>query len=147
MHKISLISVGKIKTPWIKEGCEVFRERIVHSCKFTEHILSAGTKEEEHARILKALDGIEGVVVILDEIGKELTSPQFASWIGKERDTGRPITFVLGGAFGLRDEIRSKGQLVLALSRMTLPHELCQLFFLEQLYRAETILAGTGYHH
>jgi 23S rRNA (pseudouridine1915-N3)-methyltransferase len=147
MHRIGLISVGKIKTPWIKEGCEVFCERIGHSCKFSEQVLSAGTKEEEHARILKALNGIDGVIVILDEIGKELSSPQFASWIGKERDTGRSITFILGGAFGLSDAIRSKGQLVLALSRMTLPHELCQLFFLEQLYRAETILAGTGYHH
>lgn len=84
---------------------------------------------------------------MLDDCGKQFSSPEFAQWIGTQRDNGRKITFVLGGAYGLDDRIRSKAKLVLSLSRMTLPHELCKLVFLEQLYRVHTILAGSGYHH
>ncbi|MDD5055944.1 MAG: 23S rRNA (pseudouridine(1915)-N(3))-methyltransferase RlmH [Candidatus Peribacteraceae bacterium] len=147
MHHISLLSVGKIKTPWIADGCTMFIDRLKKQCDFSERILNAGTKEEENERLLAALEKIDGVIVVLDERGKEFLSTEFASWIGKKRDCGDPVTFVLGGAFGLDDRIRSKAQLVLSLSRMTFPHELCKLVFLEQLYRAQSILAGSGYHH
>jgi 23S rRNA (pseudouridine1915-N3)-methyltransferase len=125
----------------------MFTGRLEKQCDFSERILSAGAKEEENERLLAALAKIDGVIVVLDERGKELLSTEFASWIGKKRDLGDSITFVLGGAFGLDDRIRSKAQLVFSLSRMTFPHELCKLVFLEQLYRAHSILAGSGYHH
>jgi 23S rRNA (pseudouridine1915-N3)-methyltransferase len=147
MHRISLLSVGKVKTSWITEGCELYIDRLKHSCDFSEKILSAGSKEEENDRMLKALENVEGVIVVLDETGREMRSTEMASWINKKRDTGTPITFVIGGAYGLDDRIRSKAHLILSLSRMTLPHELCKLFFLEQLFRAHAIVAGTGYHH
>lgn len=147
MHKITLLSVGKIKTPWIKDGCVVYEERLSHACDFTNRVLSAGSPAEEHERILSSLEKTSGVIVALDETGKEMTSPEFASWLGTKRDAGSPVTFVLGGAYGLNDRIRSKAALTLALGRMTLPHELCSLVFLEQLYRVHTILAGSGYHH
>ncbi len=147
MHKITLLSVGKVKTPWIKDGCEVFTERLGHFCDLTERVLSAGDEKEERQKILDALEKTTGVIVALDDKGKEFSSTEFASWIGKQRDNGQSITFVLGGAYGLDDRIRAKATLVLSLSRMTLPHELCKLVFLEQLYRAHAILAGSGYHH
>jgi len=147
MHKIALLSVGKVKTPWIKDGCSLYGERIGHTCDFSQRVLSAGKPEEEHAQILKALEKTEGVVVALDETGKHMTSPLFAAWVGTQRDIGTPVTFVLGGAYGLNDAIRKTATLVLSLSAMTLPHELCQLFFLEQLYRTQEILRGSGYHH
>lgn len=147
MQKVTLISVGKVKTPWIAEGCAMYTERISHTCSFAHRVLSAGKPDEEHASIVKALQKTEGVIVALDERGKTMTSPTFAAWVGKQRDIGVPVTFVLGGAYGLNDEIRKMATLVLSLSSMTLPHELCQLFFLEQVYRAEEILRGSGYHH
>lgn len=147
MHKISLLSIGKIKTSWITEGCELYIDRLKHSCDFSEKILSAGTKEEENDRMLKALEKVEGLIVVLSHRGKEHSSEEFASFIGKQRDQGQSVTFVISGAYGADERVLSKAHVVLSLSRMTLPHELCKVFFLEQLFRAHAILAGTGYHH
>lgn len=147
MHRITLLSVGKIKTPWIKDGCELYVERLSHLCDLTERVLSAGEEKEERQKILDALEKTDGVIIALDDKGKEFSSPEFASWISKQKDSGQSLTFVLGGAYGLDDRIRAKATLTLSLSRMTLPHELCKLVFLEQLYRAHSILAGSGYHH
>lgn len=119
----------------------------MHQCDFSERILNAGSASEEHERISASMEKSKGVFVALDERGKGMSSTEFAGWIGKQRDLAVPITFVIGGAYGLSDAIRQQSSLVLSVSRMTLPHELCKLFFLEQLYRAHTILAGTGYHH
>ena len=85
--------------------------------------------------------------MLLDELGEEMTSKEFAQWIGKKRDTGETLTFVIGGAYGVDERIRKSAKKIIAISRMTLPHELCKLMFLEQLYRAHTILEGRGYHH
>ncbi len=147
MHRISLLSVGKIKTPWIKDGCEVFAERLSHSCDFSERVLSSGEAKDEHERTFQAFEKTSGTVVLLDELGQEMTSKEFAEWIGKKRDIGEALTFVLGGAYGVDDRIRKSAKKIIALSKMTLPHELCKLMFLEQLYRAHTILEGRGYHH
>jgi len=147
VHKVTLLSVGKLKTPWIKDGCAVYTDRLSHACDFSEKILSAGSVDEEHERILASLKKTTGIVVALDDRGKEMTSPEFSSWISQQRDIGSSVTFVLGGAYGLDDRIRSSATLVLSLSRMTLPHELCRLVFLEQLYRAHEIMKGSGYHH
>lgn len=147
MHRISLLSVGKVKTPWIADGCDVYRDRLQHSCDFSEKILSAGSMEEENDRVLKALEKVEGMIVVLSHKGKEHLSEEFASFISKQKDLGQSMTFVISGAYGSDERVLAKAHLVLSLSRMTLPHELCKLFFLEQLFRAHAILAGTGYHH
>lgn len=147
MHKITLVTVGKVKTKWIIDGCTLYSDRLGHQCDFSEKILSSGSASDEHERMLASVGKTDGVTVALDEKGKEMSSPEFASWIGRQRDIGTPVTFLIGGAYGLDDRVRSKATLVLSLSRMTLPHELCKLVFLEQLYRAQTILAGSGYHH
>lgn len=147
MHKITLLTVGKVKTSWINEGCSLYTERLERSCDLTERILSAGNEKEERAKIVDALSKTHGVIVALDDKGKEFSSPEFAQWIGRQKDNGQPVTFVIGGAYGLDDAIRAKATLVFSLGKMTLPHELCKLVFLEQLFRAHSILAGTGYHH
>ncbi len=147
MHTMTLLSVGKVKTSWIQQGCEIFSDRLDHYCDLTERVLGADDEKAERQKIFDALEKTNGVIVALDDKGKEFSSTEFASWIGKKRDNGEHITFVLGGAYGLDDRIRAKAALVLSLSRMTLPHELCKLVFLEQLYRAHAIVAGSGYHH
>jgi 23S rRNA (pseudouridine1915-N3)-methyltransferase len=147
MHRIRLLIVGKVKTPWIVDGCSLYTERLRHSCDFSEQVLPAGSKDEENDRVLKTLEKQEGTIVVLSHKGKEFSSEEFALWMSKQKDQGRPVTFVISGAYGADERILSKAHTVLSLSRMTLPHELCKLFFLEQLFRAHAILSGTGYHH
>ncbi|MEI8230879.1 MAG: 23S rRNA (pseudouridine(1915)-N(3))-methyltransferase RlmH [Candidatus Peregrinibacteria bacterium] len=147
MHRITLLSVGKVKTTCFAEGCDLYTERLKKQCDFTERILSPGTKEEENDRILKALEKAEGTIVVLSHTGKEHSSEELAAWIGKKRDIGSPISFVICGAYGADERVIAKAHLVFSLSRMTFPHELCKLLFLEQLYRAQEIARGSGYHH
>lgn len=147
MHRITLLSVGKIKTRWISEGCRCFEERISRLCRWTMQHVRAGSPVDENDRLRAALEKASGTIVVLDSHGTELSSEAFARWLGREHDAGRPVTFVVGGAYGLDDDLRARGTLVLSLSRMTLPHELCILIFLEQLYRALDIARGGQYHH
>lgn len=153
MQRITLITVGSIKTPALSDLCSDYTHRLSRSVEF-EVIEVPASKEreadrqskEECEKILKALENHDGDVWVLDERGSEFTSEGFSEELLKARDAGRSVIFVLGGAYGLSDKVRAKGKLF-ALSKMTFPHELCRLVFLEQLYRAEQIAKGTGYHH
>lgn len=89
-----------------------------------------------------------GPIVVLDERGLSWSSPELAAQIGRWRDAGtRKLACLVGGADGFDDGERGRADLVLSLSRLTLPHRLAQLILCEQLYRAGTILAGHPYHH
>lgn len=154
MQKVALLCVGSLKFPWAREGCRDYSGRIAHSVHFDMVEVPAGKqtdpakqRDEESQRLLAALEKREGDVWVLDERGKALTSPVFAASLSAARDTGRAVIFVLGGAYGLTDAVRKRANRVLKLSDMTLPHELCRLLFLEQLYRALEIGKGSGYHH
>jgi 23S rRNA (pseudouridine1915-N3)-methyltransferase len=86
--------------------------------------------------------------VVLDERGEQLGSEQLAAWLRGWRDRGtRRLDFLVGDAHGFADADRDGADLVLSLSRLTLPHRLVQVVLVEQLYRAGTILAGHPYHH
>ena len=86
--------------------------------------------------------------ILLDERGTELTSPELATWMERQRQKGsRQLDFCIGDAYGFTAEDRQASTLVLALSRLTLPHRLAQLVLVEQLYRSYTILTGHPYHH
>lgn len=146
MQKITLLTIGKVKTPWISEGCQVYIDRLQHSFNFTERILGASTQEEEEQKLAEALEGIDGTICILDAAGKEYSSEEFSSLIAKEKDAGRPMTFVIGGAYGLSSAFK-KNRTLLSLGKMTFPHEITKLLLLEQLFRAEAIRMKSGYHH
>jgi len=146
MQKISLITIGCIKTPWISEGCEMYIDRLKHSFNFSERILEAGDPAQEEKKLIKAIDGIDGTIVLLDAAGKQQSSEEFSVWFQKERDAGRPITFIIGGAYGLSSTFK-KDKAMLSLGKMTFPHEVSKLLLLEQLFRAEAIRQNTGYHH
>lgn len=147
MHKITLITFGRIKNASLKDSCDEFVKRLSKYCDLENVILSAGKKEEENKRAVAFLEKFSGTIVALDEAGKEYSSSGFASWLAKQKDAGMSIAFLIGGAYGLDDEIKDRAQLVLSLGTMTFPHELAQLMFLEQLYRAHNTLAGGSYHH
>ena len=154
MQKITLLCVGRLREPWAREAAEMYVQRLRPQLSFTVLELpeSRGKtpsqqQAEESERILKILERSEGDVWVLDETGKSRTSVQFASAIGTARDAGTPLIFILGGAYGFTDAVRRKAGYLLKLSDMTLPHELCRVLFLEQLYRGVEILKGSGYHH
>jgi 23S rRNA (pseudouridine1915-N3)-methyltransferase len=87
------------------------------------------------------------VAVLLDSRGRQMTSEEFAKWIGERRDQGaRQIVFAIGPASGWSDEARRRAQLLLSLGTLTMAHALARLVLAEQLYRACTILAGHPYH-
>jgi 23S rRNA (pseudouridine1915-N3)-methyltransferase len=154
MQRITFLTVGKPKEPWVRDACELYLSRIRPQISLVVHELSPSRGKdgpaqqlEESDRILKMLENLEGEVWVLDETGKGMTSSQFAACIGQARDMGTTLVFVLGGAYGLTDAVRRKANRLLKLSDMTFPHELCKVVFLEQLYRACEINRGSGYHH
>lgn len=152
MQHITLFTIGRIKTDWIRCGCEEFLSRL-QDVRLEVVELPAGKsadaekqKLEECDRILSAVAKTTGSVFVLDERGKEADSQGFADMVERHADAGDSMVFVLGGAYGLDDRVRAAGKL-LRLSPMTFTHEMCRLIFLEQLYRARQIIKDSGYHH
>lgn len=102
-------------------------------------------KEQEGEQILRALG--EDFIVALDEGGKQMDSREFSNLIGKSKDAGRTLVFVIGGPFGLSAAVKQRADLLLSFSKMTFTHQMIRLFLLEQIYRAFCILHGKEYHH
>ena len=102
-------------------------------------------RSREGERLLAAA-GLPGALVACDAEGTLMRSAEFAGWLRELRDGGRDVAFVIGGAYGLSEEVRTRSTRLLALARWTLPHELARLVLAEQLYRAGTIWRGEPYH-
>lgn len=154
MQKITLLTVGRIKSSWIAEGCAEFTERLRSSVKLTITEIPPSRqkdpekqKQEESEQILHALEKEKGDIFLLDEAGAPMTSRQFSVFLSKAEDMGIALTFILGGAYGISDQVKSVARGSIRLSDMTLTHEMARLLFLEQLYRAMEIKKGSGYHH
>jgi len=154
MQRITLLCVGSLKSSWAAEGCKQYIGRLRGDIDLEIVELPASKErdperqlQEECTRLSEALAKRTGAIWVLDEGGKCMTSEEFSGALSSLRDEGQPIIFVIGGAFGLSDEVRNKADCLLQLSNMTIPHELCRIFFLEQLYRAVQIQKESGYHH
>ena len=153
MQRITLLCIGSVKEPWAREGSAFYAARLERAVKFSVTELPASRekdparqRDEESARLLAAAEKLHGETWVLEETGKPMTTQSFANTVGAARDTGSHLVFLLGGAYGLSLEAKKAGR-ALRLSDMTLPHELCRVVFLEQLYRATEVLKGSGYHH
>lgn len=153
MQKVTLIAIGSVKEAFTKGGCAFYLERLERATKLDVLELPASKekdpekqKEDESVRLIESANKIGGALFVLDEKGKGMTSEQFAQLVGMAKDQGTHLVFLLGGAYGLTDDAKRSGRAI-RLSDMTLPHELCRVVFLEQLYRATEILKGSGYHH
>ena len=134
--KLRLAAVGKI-APHLKEAQDYYLQRL----KFLQlcEVRKGRTKDEEGKRLLEKA---KGFIVALDEHGKEMTSREFASFVQKYPF----ITFLVGGAEGLSEEVKTKSHLLLSLSRFTFQHDIARIVLLEQIYRAEQIIRGNPYH-
>ena len=150
-----MICVGRIKTPFWKEAAAHYAGRIARRrpLELTEvrdgdAALPVGKRNAvEGKRLLESLQP-QDVPIVLDERGATLTSPQLARWLRELDDSGRGRPcFLVGGAWGLDEEVRRRAWKCLSLSAMTFPHELARVMLLEQLYRADCILCNVPYHH
>lgn len=155
--KVRLILIGKTSDSYFQEAEKVFEQRLLHYCSFERIDLpnvKTGKKpdierlrKEEGDLILSKIQ-VSDFLILLDDKGKERSSEEFADWIEKLGVQGRSsITFVVGGAYGFSEEVYKRADTKFSLSRMTFSHQMVRTIFLEQLYRAFTILKNERYHH
>lgn len=154
--KVELWAIGKTSEKYLDAGIEIFERRIRHYVPFTWTVLpdvkgkytDAEQLKKKEAEMLLARLAPDDWVVLLDEQGQEHTSVGLAQWLERRlAGPGRRLVFVVGGAFGFSPEVYARANEQLALSRLTFSHQMVRLFFLEQLYRALTILKNEPYHN
>ncbi len=154
---IKLIVVSKTDVPYLQAGIDEYVGRLKHYCDFELVVVPAlknagrlspdEVKEREGQLILKHLEKVDRVV-LLDEHGKEYTSVGFSEQLQRQMNAGvRTLAFVIGGAFGFAPAVYDAAHAKMSLSQMTFNHQMVRLFFLEQLYRAFTILRHEKYHN
>lgn len=155
--KIRILFTGRTTDPWIRQGIALYTERIRHYLPFeltelpdlkqTASLREEQVREREGELILKAVRSGDHLV-LLDEHGAEFTSVAWARNLEqKAARVPKDLVFVVGGPYGFSEAVRARSNESLSLSRMTLSHQLVRPVFLEQLYRALTILKGEPYHH
>lgn len=155
--KIILMLIGKIPGGYLTDGISLYERRLSHYIPFeiktlpdlrsTRGLTEDQQKQKEGDLILNAISASD-TVILLDERGKELTSREFADMIDHRAVSGvKNLIFVVGGPYGFSGSVYDRADGKIALSRMTFSHEMVRLFFVEQLYRAMTILKGEPYHH
>ena len=155
--KIILIQVGKTADKNISEIAELYSSRIAKynsietitlpNLKNTKNMPTDEQKLREGKQILQLINR-DDYMVILDERGKEARTIELAEWIEKIfMLPARRLIFVIGGPWGFSDEVYKRADHSMSLSKLTFPHQLIRLIFLEQLYRIFTILKGEPYHH
>lgn len=151
--KVHIILVGRSKQAFVRPAIDEYRARCQRYVTLRETVFPEGrggpeqTKQMEAASILKAM-GDADYSIVLDERGKQLSTREFASkWAEMQQFGYKEVCLVVGGAFGVTEEVRRKADLVLALSMMTFPHQFVRAVLYEQLYRIFTVLRNEPYHH
>ena len=154
--KVTLIVVGKTVGTELPRLIDTYTQRLKHYVPFdiqvipdlknTKNLSEAQQKQQEGEAILRAVEG--SYVVLLDEHGIEYRSMTFARQLQTWMNTSaRGLTFVIGGAYGFSPAVYERADAQISLSQMTFSHQMIRLLFVEQLYRAMTILRGEPYHH
>lgn len=155
--KIALILTGKTSDGSLVTLMDNYAGRIkkysvftiitIADLKNTRNMPEAEQRLREGQRIMQSIDS-DDFVILLDERGKEFRTVEFAGYLEKLfMNHGKRIVFVIGGPWGFSPELYERANFSLSLSKMTFPHQLVRLLFLEQLYRAFTVIKGEPYHH
>lgn len=154
--KTELIMVGKTVDKLYTRGIGDYQERIGHYMPFNITVIPAlkntkslsedQQKQAEGELILRLIQPSD-TVVLLDEHGAERTSMEMATWLTRKQQTARRLVFIIGGPYGFSADVYGRADEKISLSRMTFSHQMVRLIFVEQLYRACTIIRGESYHH
>ena len=148
--KITVITIGKKHEAWIQPGIFRFLERLRPPFATEMVILPHSSfegdraRQEESERILTRLSS-DDFIIMLDERGKNLSSPELSDLITSHANSH--VVFIIGGAYGVNDDLRQRSNVVWSLSNLVFPHQLVRLILAEQLYRAQEIYRGGQYHH
>lgn len=155
--KVVFVVIGKTDASCFAEAVDEYRNRLIHYIPFEMNVIpdlknvknlsEAQQKEKEGELILKTVQPGDHLV-LLDEHGKEFTSIQFASYMEKKTHTvAKRLVFAVGGPYGFSEAVYRAATEKISMSRMTFSHQMIRMIFVEQLYRAMTILKGEPYHH
>ena len=154
--KVTLLVVGKTTDSHIDALIQEYQKRLMHYLPFalqvipelknTKALSPEQQKQAEGDLILKAVTANTDLI-LLDEHGQEFRSIEFADYLQKRMSSGRDVVFVVGGPYGFADTVYQRANGKISLSKMTFSHQMVRLFFVEQSYRAMTILRGEPYHH
>ncbi|MCK9303360.1 MAG: 23S rRNA (pseudouridine(1915)-N(3))-methyltransferase RlmH [Bacteroidales bacterium] len=155
--KILFLLCGKTSEAWVSKGMDIYAGRIKNYVQYNEKVLpdlkntskisSGEIKIKEGKLILSEIEQTD-FVVLLDENGTTYNSISFAAELQKIMNTGvKRIIFVIGGPYGFSPDVYARANTKISLSKMTFSHQIVRVIFLEQLYRAFTILNNEPYHH
>ncbi len=154
--KTILIVVGKTGNKIFQTGIDDYTNRIGHYMPFsiitipelknTKNLTIDLQKKKEGELILKEIQPTD-TIILLDEKGTEFRSTEYAKWLKQKQSISRRLIFIIGGSYGFSKEIYERANEKISLSKMTFSHQMVRLIFVEQLYRACTILKGEPYHH
>jgi 23S rRNA (pseudouridine1915-N3)-methyltransferase len=155
--KVTLLEIGKTEADYLKKGIDIYLKRIAHYISFNELVIpslkkagnlsEAQQKQKEGELIINLLNPTDELI-LLDEKGEQFPSVAFAKFIEKKMVEGnRNIVFAIGGPYGFSPEVYARSRSKISLSEMTFSHQMVRLIFVEQFYRAMTILKGEPYHH
>lgn len=155
--KICLIVIGKTDEEYLQKGLAIFLKRIPHYTVFemkviadiknSKNLSEEQQKEKEGELILQQIISSDELI-LLDEQGLDASSIEFARFLEKRMLSGiKRLVFAIGGPYGFAENVYSRANGKISLSKMTFSHQMVRLIFIEQLYRAFTILKGEPYHH
>lgn len=154
--KIACIWNGKTSIDYIERGINDYLSRLKHYVPIELNILpevrsvkglTPAVQMEQEADMMLKLIRPADYVVLLDEHGREPRSVELATWIEKRQMASQRLVFIIGGPFGFSPRMKARANELMSLSRLTFSHQMVRMIFLEQLYRACTIIKGEPYHH
>ena len=155
--KICLLVIGKTDAAYIRAGIEEYEKRmgkyvnyemkVLSDVKNSKHMSEEVQKEKEGELLLEQLQTGD-FVVLLDEKGKQLNSVEFSTYVAQKMQLGiKRMDFIIGGPYGFSQKVYDAAHEKISMSKMTFSHQMIRLIFIEQIYRAMTILNNEPYHH
>ncbi|GAA4839272.1 23S rRNA (pseudouridine(1915)-N(3))-methyltransferase RlmH [Garicola koreensis] len=149
---ITALAIGKKHESWVTDGIERYTKRLRKPFDLDWKLLPHSSRDhdaardEESARLGSSIRPGD-FVILLDERGTNVSSPELATRLQTQFDAGRRVVVVIGGAYGVSAELSRRADFVWSLSQLVFPHQLVRLILAEQVYRAQEIAAGRPYHH
>lgn len=149
---ITILAIGKKHEDWVEAGIARYEKRLQKPYDVTWKLLPHSALSEHQARLeetQRLLAAIKSTdyVILLDEIGDSIDNPQLAALLDRQFTAGRQVVIIIGGAYGVDDQLRARADTVWSLSELVFPHQLVRLILIEQLYRSQEVTRGGRYHH